>query len=134
MNLIVIDTFCDIFIASSKFAHLKETSIHFRDLITYPILMLEKETTTRIYIQDLFKKYALQLEPEIESGSIDLLVDLAKIGLGISFVPDYCLLRNNENMLFRVNTQEIIPKRHLGIAINENMPLSQASKKFIELF
>ncbi len=53
--------------------------------------MLDRKSTTSEYLHNLFQQHQLDLVPEIELSSNDLLLDLASIGLGIAFVPDYCL-------------------------------------------
>lgn len=47
----------------------------------------------------MFQKSHLDLVPEIELSSNDLLIDLARIGLGIAFVPDFCILRTKSSSL-----------------------------------
>ena len=89
--------------------------------------MLDKKSTTSEFLHALFQKYQLDLVPEIELSSNDLLIDLASIGLGIAFIPDYCLPRKPEN-LFIVETQEELPKRELVIAYNDHIPVSKATR------
>ena len=60
-------------------------------LLKYPILMLDKRSTTSEFLHQVFQKSQLDLVPEIELSSNDLLIDLARIGLGIAFVPDFCI-------------------------------------------
>ena len=72
-------------------------------------------------------------QPEIELTSNDLLTDLARIGLGIAFIPDYCLSEDEEN-LFIVKTKEELPERELVIAYNEQIPLTNAAKEFLNYF
>ena len=71
--------------------------------------------------------------PEIELSSNDLLLDLAKIGLGIAFVPDYCI-PNETDKLFRVETEETLPSRELAIVYNQQVPLSGATLEFLNYF
>ena len=71
-----------------SYTHLK---MSLEELQTYPILMLDKKSTTSEFLHSMFQKHQLDLVPEIELSSNDLLIDLAKIGLGIAFVPDFCI-------------------------------------------
>ena len=66
----------------------------------------------------MFQQHQLDLVPEIELSSNDLLLDLAKIGLGIAFVPDYCV-KDKEQDLFFVETEESLPLRELAIVHND---------------
>ena len=74
----------------------------------------------------------LDLIPEIELSSNELLIDLARIGLGIAFVPDYCIPENDPD-LFIVHLEEQLPARQMVVAYNENIPLSQAARQFIDM-
>ena len=58
---------------------------------------------------------------------------MARIGLGIAFIPDYCLLDSPKD-LFIVETQEELPARDLVIACNEHIPLSRTAAEFLNYF
>ncbi|MCI7261849.1 MAG: LysR family transcriptional regulator substrate-binding protein, partial [Clostridiaceae bacterium] len=83
-------------------------------------------------LHNMFQKHQLDLVPEIELSSNDLLIDLARIGLGIAFVPDFCI-PEQETELFRLTLEESLPARQLIIVHNETIPISQAARQFIEL-
>ena len=103
-----------------------------KELQSYPILMLDRKSTTSEFLHSMFQRHQLDLVPEIELSSNDLLIDLARIGLGIAFVPNYCIPENDPN-LFIVNLEEKLPARQMVVAYNENVPLSQAAKQFMEM-
>ena len=67
-------------------------------------------------------------------GSHDLLLEFAKINLGIAcvireFSQDYL----KRGLLYEVETKEKIPKRSIGYCYLKNLSLSPAAKKFIEV-
>lgn len=127
-----IHTFKDCFIASaSYYEELKDKNLHLKDLLSYPIMMLDRKSTTSEFLHNLFQQYQLDLVPEIELGSNDLLIDLARIGLGIAFVPDYCIPKDGD--LFILNIEEELPKRKLVITHNPQLPLTIAAKEFLEI-
>lgn len=128
-----IQKFHDVFIANHSFDYLKEKKLSYQELSKYPILMLDKQSTTSEFLHRLFQQHHLDLVPEIELTSNDLLIDLARIGLGIAFIPDYCLSRQSEE-LFVVETEESLPERELVIAYNEQVPLSNAAVEFLNYF
>ncbi|MEG1291351.1 MAG: LysR family transcriptional regulator, partial [Lachnospiraceae bacterium] len=86
-----VSVFTDVFIANPAYFNLKQQEIPFVELKQYPILMLDRKSTTSEFLHNLFLQYQLELIPDVELSSNDLLIDLAKIGLGIAFIPDYCL-------------------------------------------
>lgn len=125
--------FEDIFIAGEAFSHLKKTPISLHELKNLPLLLLEKNTTTRTHFDTFILEHKISLTPEIELGSIDLLIEMARIGLGLSFVPDYCLSNLHDSNLFCLNIAEKLPKRHLAVITHESIPLSLASRKFLDI-
>ena len=103
-----------------------------KELQNYPILMLTRKSTTSEFLHRMFQRSRLDLVPEIELTSNDLLLDLARIGLGIAFVPDFCIPENEQD-LFVLKLSEQLPSRQLVVAYNENLPISQAAKQFISM-
>lgn len=125
--------FKDVFVANKSFSELRGKTMSFKELLKYPILMLEKHTTTSEYLHNVFQQHQLDLVPEVELSSNDLLLDLAKIGLGIAFVPNYCIPEESDN-LFCVETEEELPSRELVIAYNQKIPMSTATLEFLNYF
>lgn len=128
-----IRTFRDVFIANEAFSELKGKKLTFRQLLEYPLLMLDKKSTTSEFLHSMFQQHQLDLVPEIELSSNDLLIDLAQIGLGIACIPDYCIDKKPEG-LFIVETKEQLPKRELAIAYNSHVPVTKAVEEFLGLF
>ncbi|HCD45178.1 MAG TPA: LysR family transcriptional regulator [Lachnoclostridium sp.] len=131
-NIRVINEFADVFVANQEYFPLKGQTVSLGTLQTHPILMLERKSTTSEFLHHMFQKEQLDLVPEIELSSNDLLIDLARIGLGIAFVPDFCIPENDRD-LFQVKLSEKLPTRQMVVAYNENIPVSQASKQFMDM-
>lgn len=125
-------SFSDVFIANSTYFGLRQQEISFAELTQYPILMLDQKSTTSEFLHSIFLQHQLELVPEIELSSNDLLIDLARIGLGIACIPDYCLLKESKD-LFILQTKEQIPQRQLAVSVNPNLPVSAASDEFLKL-
>ena len=117
-NIKMLRPFHDVFAANEEFFPLKGRKLSLEELQTYPIRM--------------FQKHQLDLVPEIELSSNDLLIDLAKIGLGIAFVPDFCI-PSSDSSLFILELEEALPERQLVVVHNESIPISQAARQFMEL-
>lgn len=129
-----IKDFQDCFIASRKYyGELEHQPLSFKELLNYPILMLDRNSTTSEFLHALFQQHQLDLVPEIELSSNDLLLDLADIGLGIAFVPDFCLARAGGD-LFQIPLKATLPTRQLALAYSDKMPISNAAKQFIQYF
>lgn len=131
MNVKSVLDFKDVFVAKEGEFDFGEEAITLEDLQKYPILMLDKHSTTSEFLHKIFLQNSLELVPEIELSSNDLLIDLAKIGLGIAFVPDFCV--NEHTDLVKIHTTEEMPTRTLVVAYNDKYPLSEACTYFTEI-
>jgi len=124
----------DCFVANYRFSDLVSREVSIKELVKYPIIMLEKNTSTRQYIDDYLSQHSVSLVPEFELATSDLIVQFACRGLGIS-----CVVRNfaeesiKSGILFEIALEEKIPPRHIGIIKLRNVPLTAAAKKFMEL-
>lgn len=131
-NVSEIHTFQDCFVANPVYySELKDRAVSLKELLSYPILMLDKTSSTSEFLHALFQQNQLDLVPEFELDSNDLLIDLSRIGLGIAFVPDFCLPEDKN--LFTLNIIEKLPKRKLIVAHTPQLPLTVAVKEFINL-
>lgn len=131
-NYKTIFTFQDVFAANKKYFDFTEQKLSLFDLHEYPILMLDKKSTTSEFLHSLFLQKSLNLNPEVELSSNDLLLDLARIGLGIAFVPDFVLQQRHED-LYPLQIKEKLPQRHLVLAYHPQIP-SAAAKEFLNYF
>ena len=132
MNTRVINEFHDVFVASRAAFPLEGRKLGLEDLLDYPIMMLDRKSTTSEFLHQIFQKRQLDLVPEIELSSNDLLIDLARIGLGIAFVPDFCIPAKDRN-LFILDLKEQLPSRQMMVAYNESLPVSQAARQFMDI-
>ena len=133
LHTIPIHSFHDIFIANGEYyPELENRPVHLKELLQYPILMLDRKSTTSEFLHNLFLQHQLELMPQIELSSNDLLIDLARIGLGIAFIPDYCLNRESKE-LFIVKIKEKLPARQMVTAVNPTLPIAQSTEEFLKL-
>jgi len=130
MDIIPVKEFRDVFIAKKDVFPLHDRPVSFQELQKYPILMLEKRATTSMFLHNLFLEHSLDLVPAIELASNDLLIDLARIGLGIAFVPDFCIRELGD--LAIIETEQELPTRKLVVAYNLDIPLSDGARYFID--
>ncbi|WP_373219945.1 LysR family transcriptional regulator [Blautia obeum] len=128
----VLKDFHDIFVADPNCFAFRHLPCSFSDLMQYPILMLSSKSTTSEYLYHTFALHDLKLLPEVELNSNDLLMDLARIGLGIACIPDYML--SSADSLKPIPMTEVLPSRQLIMVQNDNLPVSQAAERFLELF
>ena len=129
----VISEFHDVFTASrAHYPQLENRRVSLKEIQNYPILMLDRHSTTNEFLHQMFRREQLELIPEIELDSNDVLLDLASIGLGLAFVPEYCL--TDHNKLYPIRLAEEMPSRKLVLATSGNVPITQAAREFLQLF
>ena len=124
--------FHDVFIANPAYFDFKQQEVSLAKLNQYPILMLGKQSTTSEFLHHLFLQYQLELVPQVELSSNDLLIDLARIGLGIAFIPDYCLAKEPSD-LYILKTKEALPMRQMEAAISPHLPIPPSANEFLKL-
>ena len=123
--------FTDVFVANPNYFNPPDI-ISFAQLKEFPIMMLDRNSTTSEFLHNLFLQHQLELIPEIELSSNDLLIDLAKIGLGVAFVPDYCLRDKNKDLVI-LKTKEKMPSRQIVVSVNTTLPVSASTEEFLSL-
>ena len=132
MKVKVLKDFHDVFVGDPDCFAFKHLPCSLKELLEYPILMLSSKSTTSEYLYHTFAVHDLKLLPEVELNSNDLLIDLARIGLGIACVPDYML--DPEDSLKPIPLTEQLPSRQLILVQHDNLPVSQAAERFLEMF
>ncbi|HOJ77851.1 MAG TPA: LysR family transcriptional regulator [Bacillota bacterium] len=124
----------DIWVAGNKYKHLQTKQLSLSELANQPLLLLEKTSTTRRNLDEFFQFHQLQIKPEIELESVDLLVEFARIGLGIAHVlKESAQIAIASDELFQVKVEPKMPPRKLGVVTMKNVPPSHAAIKFIDL-
>jgi DNA-binding transcriptional LysR family regulator len=124
-------TIQDIFVAGRKY-DIPENVLPLEQLGRYPLLMLEAKNRSRLYIDDYFKANHLSFTPEIEISSMDILIEYAKIGLGIATViKNFVSEELAQGILKEIPLSPAIPQRKIGIAMKKDIPVSLASQSFI---
>ena len=121
----------DIFVAGERFSALKSQTLSLSELASLPLILLETKANSRKYVQTFFKEQGAVIQPDIELGSHELLLEFAGIGLGIScvireFSQDY-LTRGS---VFELKTAPAIPPRTIGMCSLKGVSLSTAAREF----
>ena len=123
----------DIFVANKEYEFLKNKELSIKDLNNYPLILLSKGSNTRYFLDDYTASIGFNLEAFSEPTSFSLVVEFAKLGLGIGYVTKEYLDNELDGDLFEIKIKEKIPNRQLGIVIRKNQELSHASKMFLEI-
>lgn len=134
-EIIKFNSFKSAFIASKEgFSHLQGKKISLKDLENLPAIFLEKNSTTRRIFDAFIEELGINIVPEFEFGSMDLIIEMTKNNMGIGIVPEVVAepsIRSGE--VFKIEIEEALPEIDIGIVYNKSIPLSIATEKFIEI-
>lgn len=120
-------------VGGTAFAGLAEHSFPLERLGEYPLLLLEPGSSTRRFLDAYAEANDVELRPEFELGSLDLLVQFALSGFGLTFMArGYIEEELAEGKLVEIPLVPPPPVRHVGIATLKGVPLSAAPKRFLE--
>lgn len=121
--------FTDILIANNDYRDLKGRLVTLKELLSYPLVCMGSGTVTREYLDLLFSDHHLELEPDIELATSDLIVPMVLNGLGIGFVPEpFAANHLAGNSIFQINLKEQLPKREICLICKPDTPLSIAAE------
>lgn len=124
----------DCFVCGEKYFSSFVRPISFDALKSYPLLMLERLSASRRYLDSFLAGEGIHLQPQIELGSLDLLVDFAVAGLGIAAVTHEFIGTALETGSLRViATQKPIPPRSVAMVLRRNSPPTFALEAFMAL-
>lgn len=124
-------TIHDTFVVGKDFQD-KEKIFSRDDISKLPLILLENKSNSRKYVDRVFLESGYTLTPSIELGAHELLLQFAKINLGVS-----CVVREfseeylNNNFVFEIKQKKPIPKRAIGYCYSKTLPLTPTMKEFM---
>ena len=122
----------DVFVCGPDFD--SKESYTWAEVAKLPLILIEKNASTRHFLERNFKEQNITLEPQIEVAVHDLLIRFASIHLGVSCVIEQ--FSDSElkcGLIKKIPLTPPLPKRSIGCAYLKNAPLSYAAKAFLEL-
>lgn len=123
----------DVFVASKGYMKKikEETNVSIFDSAT--LLLLDEQNISRHYIENYFKENHIETKQILEVGSMDLLIEFAKIGLGVACVIREFVEEDIENgNLAIVEIPRAIEKRQIGFAYSKKGIMTEAMERFIK--
>ena len=124
----------DIFVCGDKYIHLTENPPDLTQIVKYPLILLESKSNSRQYVEKYFMSLDIKITPEIELGSHELLLEFAKINLGIACViKEFSQEYLQRGVVHEIRVAEGIPPRSIGCCFLKSVSLSPASKRFVDI-
>lgn len=126
----------DTFVATDTYLknlRIRENGTRTSLLANANFMMLNKENISREYVDNYLTSHQITMNNILEINTMDLLIELAKIDLGIACVIRNFVKDDIKNGTFKELTfKRTIPKRRVGFVYREDMPMSDTMKKFME--
>ena len=118
---------------SKKYEYLSKKKLSFSELNNYPLVLQSKTANTRKFLDDVVSKYNVVLNPCIELASYSLVVQFAKIGMGIGYATlEYIQKELDNKELFELDVCDI-PSRFIAIGLCKNTIPNFSTKKLLEI-
>jgi DNA-binding transcriptional LysR family regulator len=125
--------FEEVAITTQKFSDQLPKHPSVKDLKNFPLITLTPNTNTRQYLNRFFKTHNESISPEFELESIDLIIDLVRIELGIGFVMKDAIPKEAGSAIQIIQLKETLPARSIGIVTNKELPLSIPTRHFRDI-
>ena len=105
-----------------------------REIADFPLILLERKASSRVFLEQEFLKHGVTLSPEIELSSRSLLVSLAHIGLGVAGVTLEFVQKALESGDIRaLKTDFTIPARSVDMCTLRDVTPTAAAAAFMEM-
>lgn len=119
----------DIFVAGRRFIAYKNRMLDFQELRNLPMIFLEKNTSTRNFMDEYLESSGIRLVPEFELATSDMIVQFALRSLGVGcVVRDFAQKDIDSGKLFELRFNKMIPRRSICIVYDSKACLSTAAR------
>lgn len=132
-----LDNIEDVFVANKEYIrNLSARGIKKNEILENSTLMLlDKNNMTRQYIDDYLQENQIEVANAIDISNMDLLIDFAKIGVGVACVIKRFVAKElAEGSLVEIPLGFPIHKREVGFAYKESVKPSNSLLEFIDFF
>lgn len=124
----------DTFVAGRRFAEYQDRCLPLGELEKLPVISLEKNTSTRSYLDSFLQENGVELHPEFELATSDMIVQFAARNLGVGCVmKDFAKEQLSDGTLFELQFVKKIPKRSFCVITRPRAPLSPAAMNLLKL-
>lgn len=125
----------DIFVAGRKFIQYKNKMLDLQELEKMPLIFLEGLTSTRRNMEAFLRENHVEVHPEFELATSEMIVQFALRNLGIGcVVRDFAREYLETGQLFELRFNKIIPRRHFCVVTDRKNPMSAATENLLRLF
>ena len=103
------------------------------EIAAFPLILLERKASSRLYLEQYFQQHGVTIQPEIELGSHNLLISLARIGLGVACVTEeFSQSGLGRGVILPLRTDFTIPPRAVTMCTLQGVTPTSAAKRFMD--
>ena len=103
------------------------------EIAAFPLILLERKASSRLYLEQYFQQHGVTIQPEIELGSHNLLISLARIGLGVACVTEeFSQSGLGRGVILPLRTDFSIPPRAVTMCTLQGVTPTSAAKRFMD--
>ena len=124
----------NLFIAGESFGELKGKKLDYEELNQLPCIFLEKNTSTRCFMDQFLLKQGIELKPEFELATSDMIVQFAKRNMGIGCVMEgFAADAIDKEEVFQLSFKEEMPMRHICVVTGQSDLISMAGRNLLDM-
>lgn len=124
----------NVFIAGNSFEQLKGRLLNYSALCGLPCIFLEKNTSTRAFMDEFLLEKGIELKPEFELATSDMIVQFARRNMGIGCVmEEFAGEAMERGEVFKLTFHEKMPLRHICVVTGESGLISMAGRSLLAL-
>ena len=123
-----------VFVAGSQYPCDFDHAHTRQEIADFPLILLERKASSRVFLEQEFLKSGVTLNPEIELSSRSLLVSLARIGLGVAGVTlEFVQDALDAGDIRLLKTDFTIPARSVDMCTLRDVAPTAAATAFMEM-
>lgn len=108
--------------------------ISIQQLIEKPFILTERGAAYQYELERLLSEKDLEINPILEIGNTETIINLLKKGMGISFLPKFTVQKElDKNVLSEIKTNLSGVKMYGQLFYHKNKWITKQMRKFIEL-
>ena len=124
----------DVFVASSAFGQLRGRDVPLDEVMRHPFICHKQGSLTFEFLESMCKARGVDFAPAMEPDTTGLVLDLARHGLGIGFLPEVAAreaLAAGE--VFALRLAEELPSRSISLLEYDGHTLSLAARRLRDM-
>ena len=127
-------TLHNVFVAAPDFP-CEDRAYTLAELSRFPLMLLERKSSARRFLERFFSRNGVTLKPEIELCSHELLISVAAIGLGVACVTrEFAVSALADGSIRELRTVPEIPERSLSVCALQEVTPCPAAERFLEFW